>query len=593
MSASVLITVALILFTGAYFIYGRYLSRLFGVDPQRRTPAHENQDGVDYVPTKLPVLMGHHFASIAGAAPIIGPVLAVVYGWVPVLIWVVLGSILLGGAHDFSALMASIRHGGKTIGEVIEDHVGRTGKRLFLAFGWCLIVLVIAAFADAVSNVFTSQPATATSSFLFIIVAVGFGFCMYRFKTPLWISSIIGVALLVGCIGLGLRYEMDMVKLVNWLSPAAAEQVEGQDSTDAEASAAHTTPTDRAKLIWKLILFVYIFFAAVMPVWVLLQPRDYLSSFLLYALLIAGVVGIFAANPKIEYAAFTSFRVEGKGMMFPMLFVMVACGAISGFHSLVSSGTTAKQLDKESHAQPVAYGSMLIEGLLAVIALITAATIVQSNYGDLLASGGPINVFSSGIARFVSHMNVSEEVGKTFAALAISAFALTTLDTATRLGRFMFQEFFEGMGQDNILAKNRYIGTVITIVAAAILSLSKGKEAIWPLFGSANQLLASLSLLAITVWLTKQGKKSHLVKIPMIFMFMVALTAISLMVHTHVTAEEKAWPLIIVSVLLLAVALALIVNAWVSLRNKTQAAVVSSAPGRDGKETPPPQCGGC
>ena len=567
MSASALIVVAIVLFVGGYFIYGRYLSRLFGLDPKRKTPAHEKQDGVDYVPTKLPVLMGHHFASIAGAAPIIGPILAVIYGWVPVFIWVVLGSIFLGGVHDFSALVASIRHGGKTIGEVIEDHVGRTGKRLFLAFAWCLVVLVIAAFADAVSNVFTSQPATATSSFLFIIVAVLFGLCVYRFKAPLWISSIIGVALLVGCIGLGLKYEMDMVKL---LSPTAVEQTEGQDSTAAEAAASDEALADRAKKNWKLILFVYVFFAAVMPVWVLLQPRDYLSSFLLYALLIAGVVGIFAANPKIEYSAFTSFQVEGKGMLFPMLFVMVACGAISGFHSLVSAGTTAKQLDKETHAKPIAYGSMLIEGLLAVIALITATTIAQSSYGNLLASGGPINVFSSGIARFVSHMHVSEDVGKTFAALAISAFALTTLDTATRLGRFMFQEFFEGMGQNNILAKNRYIGTVITIAAAAALSLSRGKATIWPLFGSANQLLASLSLLAITVWLTKEGKKSHIVKIPMVFMFMVALSALSIMVHKNITAAEKEWPLIIISILLLGVGIALIINAWSSLKNPTR-----------------------
>lgn len=588
MSAATLITLALLLFIGAYFIYGRYLSRLFGVDPQRKTPAHENQDGVDYVPTKVPVLLGHHFASIAGAAPIIGPVLAVVYGWVPVLIWVVLGSILLGGVHDFAALMASIRHGGKTIGEVIEDHVGRTGKRLFLAFAWCLVVLVIAAFADAVSNVFTSQPATATSSFLFIIVAVGFGFCVYRFKTSLWISSIIGVALLIGCIGLGLKYELDMVKLV---SPTAVEQAEGQGATEAEAAAADTALADRAKLNWKLILFVYVFFAAVMPVWVLLQPRDYLSSFLLYALLIAGVVGVFVANPKIEYSAFTAFRVEGKGTMFPMLFVMVACGAISGFHSLVSSGTTAKQLDKETHAQPVAYGSMLIEGLLAVIALLTAATMVHANYTGLLASGGPINVFSSGIARFVSHMNISEEIGKTFAALAISAFALTTLDTATRLGRFMFQEFFEGMGQNNILAKNRYIGTTVTIVAAATLSLSKGKAAIWPLFGSANQLLASLSLLAITVWLTKENRRTHIVKVPMIFMFCVAFTAISLMVYGNITAEDKSWPLIIVSVALLTVALALIANAWHSLRNGTQALGAASVIGATAKEAPPPDCG--
>jgi len=337
MSASVLVIIALVCLSVGYLFYGRYIARKYGLDPKRETPAHAKSDGVDYVPTRAPVLMGHHFASIAGAAPIIGPIVAAVFGWVPVLLWILVGSILLGGVHDFSALVASVRHGGKTIGGVIEEHVGRAGKRLFLAFAWFLVVLLIAVFAHAVANVFVKEPATATSSFLFIAVAIIFGMSVYRLKAPLWLSSIIGVALLVGCIALGLRFPLIL-------------------SSDAV----------RAYNIWKGVLFVYVFFAAVVPVWILLQPRDYLNSFLLYAILIAGVVGILAANPQMESPAFTAFNVEGRGFLFPILFVTVACGAISGFHSLVSAGTTAKQLNKETDARPIAYGSMLIEGLLVL-----------------------------------------------------------------------------------------------------------------------------------------------------------------------------------------------------------------------------------
>ena len=529
MSASILIVVAIGCLSAGYLVYGRFLARKYGLDAKRETPAHTKRDGVDYVPTKAPVLMGHHFASIAGAAPIIGPIVAAVFGWVPVLLWILIGSIFLGGVHDFSALVASIRHGGKTIGEVIEEHVGKAGKRLFLAFAWFLLVLVIAVFAHAVANVFVKEPATATASFLFIIVALVFGMSVYRYKTPLWLSSIIGIALLVGCIAVGTRY-----------------------------------PIELSYNAWKLVLFVYVFFAAVAPVWVLLQPRDYLCSFLLYALLVGGVIGIFVANPEMTSPAFTTFNVEGKGFLFPILFVTVACGAISGFHSLVSAGTTAKQLNKETDAKPIGYGSMLIEGLLAVIALITATTILKSDYTSLMGEGGPIAVFSSGIGSFISHIGVPEKTGVTFAALAISAFALTTLDTATRLGRFMFEEFFEGIGPQAILSKNRYVGTIATIAVAMLFTFTGTRAALWPLFGSANQLLASLTLLAITVWLTKLGKRTEFVRYPMYFMFCVTLTALGFMVYNNIRAGNIT--LIVTSVLLLVVAVTLVGKAAGSLK---------------------------
>jgi carbon starvation protein len=504
--------------------------------------------------------------------------MAAVFGWVPVLLWVLIGSIFLGGVHDLSALVASVRHGGKTIGEVIEDHIGKTGKLLFLVFAWSVVVLVIAAFADAVSSVFVKEPATATSSFLFIVVAVLFGLSVYRLRTPLWLSSIIGVALLAGCIALGLRFPL-AASGDTWVFPWITQTAEG-----LRLGAIELASTPAAK--WKIILFVYVFFAAVAPVWVLLQPRDYLSSFLLYAILIAGVVGIFAANPTIESPRFTAFNVEGRGFLFPILFVTVACGAISGFHSLVSAGTTAKQLNREPDAKPIAYGSMLIEGLLAVIALITATTILRGRYDELMApgGGGPIAVFSSGIGSFVSHLGISEQAGVTFAALAISAFALTTLDTATRLGRFMFQEFFEGIPGLRVLSRSRYVGTLATIAAAMVLTFSGAKAKLWPMFGSANQLLASLTLLAITVWLARLGKKNGFVKYPMYFMFCVTLTALCFMAYRNLKPETRNIPLLVMSLVLLGVAVALVAAAWRSLRK----AVPEPAPLTESPSESPP-----
>ena len=530
MGAAWLIIVSVVVFITGYIFYGRNLARRYDLDPERATPAHTKRDGVDYVPAKAPVLFGHHFASIAGAAPILGPIYAAVFGWIPVLLWILIGSVLMGGVHDFSALVASIRHGGKSIGEVIEDHIGRSGKQLFLIFSWFLLVLVIAVFCKAVASIFVKEPATVTSSFLFILLAVVFGATIYRFKAPLWLASIVGVAFLIGCVVLGIYF-----------------------------------PIHQSYEFWIYILFGYVFIAAVTPVWILLQPRDYLNSFLLFFALLGSVIGIIVVNPKISFPAVTQFHTN-LGYLFPILFVTVACGAISGFHSLISSGTTSKQLSSETDARPIGYGSMLLEGLLAVVALITAITILQGDYSQLVTKegGGPIGIFSSGVGGFLSHLGLPFEAGVTFAALAISAFALTTLDTATRLGRFAFQEFFERKDKESILSRNRYVGTLVTIVFAGLLVFSGTSETLWPLFGSANQLLASIVLLAITVWLAELRKKNSFVKYPMYFMFCVTLTALGNLIYKNLVAKNI--PLFLVTSLLFLVAVVLVIQARTSLK---------------------------
>ncbi|MBN1350503.1 carbon starvation protein A [candidate division KSB1 bacterium] len=511
MYASWLILISIAAMIIGYIWYGRFLTRHFDIDPKRATPSHTQSDGVDYVPAKPPVLLGHHFSSIAGAGPILGPIYAAIFGWIPVFLWILIGSIFVGGVHDFSSLVASVRHGGKSIGEVIEEHIGKAGKRLFLIFTWFMLTLVIAVFCKAVASIFVKTPATATSSGLFIVLAILFGMSIYRLKAPLWIASIIGVLLLIGSVVLGVIF-----------------------------------PITQSYNVWMAVLLVYIFIAAVTPVWILLQPRDYLNSFLLYFIMVGGLVGILVANPKITFPAITQFETD-LGYLFPILFVTVACGAISGFHSLVSSGTTAKQLNLETDAKPVGYGSMLIEGVLAVVALITAVTILQSDYSRLVTKegGGPIGIFSNGIGGFLTHLGLAKDVGVTFAALAISAFALTTLDTATRLGRFAFQEFFESGEKKSVLSKNRYIGTLVTIAFAGLLTFSGSGSTLWPLFGSANQLLASLVLLAVTVWLAELKKKNRFVKIPMIFMFCVTLAALVNLIADNITFYNFYYGIII------------------------------------------------
>ena len=529
MSASILIVISVVVLLMGYIFYGRFIARRFELDPSRKTPAHTKRDDVDYMPAKAPVLLGHHFSSIAGAGPILGPIIAAVFGWIPVFLWILVGSVFIGGVHDFSSLIASVRHGGKSIGEVVEVHIGHAGKRLFLIFAWFALVLVVAVFCRAVASTFVKSPAAATSSILFIGLAIVFGLSIYRLRIHLGLATLVGVALLLGCVALGIQF-----------------------------------PITLPFITWIYLLFGYIFIAAVTPVWILLQPRDFLNSFLLYFVLLGGVVGIFIANPKITFPAVTQFQTD-IGYLFPILFVTVACGAISGFHSLVSSGTTSKQLNTESDAKVIGYGSMLIEGLLAVVALITAVTILRGDYNQLITTegGGPIGIFSSGVGGFISSLGISLEAGITFAALAISAFALTSLDTATRLGRFIFQEFFEKEDKPSILSQNRFVSTLITVLFAGLLALSGTSNTLWPMFGSANQLLAAIALLAVTVWLAELQKKNRFIKIPMYFMFVVTLSALGFLVYKNLI--EKNITLFLISILLLVVTVFLIVQAWRSL----------------------------
>ena len=500
-----LLILSAVLLALAYRFYSPRIARLLGVDFSRPTPAHELEDDVDYCPAKLPILFGHHFSSIAGAGPIVGPLIAVVYGWLPAVLWVLIGGIFVGAVHDFGALMASIRHGGRSMGAVMEAHLGRTGKRLFLTFLWAAMVLLVGAYLAIVAKTFSSVPAAATASSCFIPLALLFGVALYKLKLPVLPATLVGVILLAGCMVAG------------WFWPLAI-------STGA----------------WTGILIAYTVAASVLPVWLLLQPRDYLNSFLLYALLLLAIVGILAAQPATELPAFTGFFDSELGPLFPILFVTIACGAVSGYHSVVSGGTSAKQLDREVDARPIGYGAMLVESLVAIIVIAVAMRLSAAEYSFEIAAEGPVALFANGIGHILSALHAGGSLATDFAALAISAFILTTLDTATRLARFAFQEFFapkEGE-QATALTTNRYVATGITVAAAAGLAFSDGWKAIWPIFGAANQLLAAFAFLAISLWLRSRAVKSRLFTIPMYFMFAVTVSALVVLVWEKFSRGE-------------------------------------------------------
>lgn len=512
MSAIVLILLAIAIFVGAYLTYGKYLAKTWGIDPSKTTPAHSMEDGVDYVAAKAPVLMGHHFSSIAGAGPINGPIQAAFFGWVPCFLWIVIGGIFFGAVQDFGSIFVSIRHEGKSLGEVIEDTMGRKCRVLFTVFAWLVLLLVVAAFADIVANSFTGSEANgsvATSSLLFIPLAIAFGFFVYRKNVPMAVASVIGVIGLALCVALGIMFPIVGIPKMGWLA----------------------------------IVFVYIIIASVAPVWILLQPRDYLSSFLLYFMMIAAVVGIIGANPSIQTPAFVGFEVGGN-FIFPTLFITIACGAISGFHSLIGSGTTSKQLDNEKDALMIGYGSMLIECVLAVISLIAIGTLsadgsqafVKEAMG--LEAISPTVIFGKAISSFFATMGFGEvavNVTYTIICLAVSCFCLTSLDTATRLGRFMFQELFatNKNGEKNILS-NMYVATIITVICAFVLCLA-GYTKVWPLFGACNQLVAVPAFLAIATYLKKIGKNNKMLYIPIVFMSIATLTSLVLTFKKNLT----------------------------------------------------------
>lgn len=521
MSGALLILISgVILFLG-YVLYGGYVARKLGIDPSRPTPAHTKRDDVDYVPAPSFVLMGHHFASIAGAAPIAGPITAAVFGWVPVMLWIMIGGIFVGAVHDFAAMVASVRHDGKSIGEVIGKNVGPGGRVLFLMFAWLTLLLVVAAFANIVATTFASVPQSATSSVLFLVLAVGFGFAVYRANYGMVVSSIVGVALVFGAVWLGYLFPIQI---------------------GAEA--------------WKWILLAYIGVASVAPVWILLQPRDYLNSYLLYFSLGGALIGILVANPAMQLAGYTGFETQAVGLLFPMLFVTVACGAVSGFHALVASGTTAKQLNNEGHAKRIGYGAMLIESFLAMTAIVAVGSFTASRLGEI--KGGAFAIYATGIAEMLGRVGLDVALGITFFTLAASAFALTSLDTACRLGRYTLEELGKCEGFDKVPGLgNRYVATLITLVFSGLLLFSGQFSAIWPMFGAANQLVAGLTFLAVAVWLANQKKSYMFAIVPMIWMLGVTLSALGIMFQLRLS--QGNWMLTIMSAVLFILA---IVLAW-------------------------------
>ncbi|WP_248406196.1 carbon starvation protein A [Butyrivibrio fibrisolvens] len=557
MNAAVLLIVSIAILACGYVFYGGWLAKQWGVDPKRKTPAHEFEDGMDYVPAKTPVLMGHHFSSIAGAGPINGPIQAAVFGWVPVLLWVLIGGIFFGGVHDFGALFASLRNKGQSIGEIIDNSMGKKSKRLFLTFGYLTLLLVVAAFASIVASTFGTTTAagaavegatlaanesTAMISFLFIALAIVFGFFVYRKNAPIGIASVFGVLGIVAIVAIGLKFH----------------------------------PIALSYNTWMIVIGAYILVASVTPVWILLQPRDYLSSFLLYFMIAAGVVAVIGAvitgNGNFSVPAFGDAALKGTGVfttgtMFPALFVTIACGAISGFHSLVSSGTTAKQLDNEKDARPVAFGSMLIECVVAVISLCAIGFVWVSASDGTYAS--PTQVFAGGLSAMIGSFagEGAQNVMYQMLILAVSVFCLTSLDTATRLARYMLQEFVLENGQSYKDAKgvgrivgNPIVATAITVVLGVALGLT-GYTKIWPLFGAANQLLAALGLIAVCTWLGQVGKNNKMFFVPMVFMLVVTIVSLVQTIIAKINAfsqTQDVWTIIQATIAVLLVVLSLV-----------------------------------
>lgn len=509
---------AVVVLGGAYLIYGRYLVKKWGIDPEAKTPAYEMQDGVDYVPADTNVVFGHQFASIAGAGPINGPIQAAMFGWLPVMLWILLGGVFFGAVQDFSAMYASVKNKGRSIGYIIELYIGKLGKRLFLLFTWLFSILVVAAFADIVAGTFNgfdaegaaiaANGAVATTSLLFILFAVCLGFFLKYTRCGTLVNTIVAIGLLVAAVAVGLML-----------------------------------PIYIPQGTWLIFVFIYVIIACVTPVWALLQPRDYLNSYLLIAMILGAVLGICVYNPSMNLPSFTSFTIVGAdgsiSYLFPALFVTIACGAVSGFHSLVASGTASKQIKNEKNMLPVSFGAMLLESLLAITALIAAGFVATS---EGLPKGTPPQLFAKAISIFLTSLGLPESVCYTLITLSISAFALTSLDSVARVGRIAFQEFFtddsvapENASALNKLLTNKYFATILTLVLCYALSRA-GYASIWPLFGSANQLLSALALIACAVFLKKTKRQGFMLWGPMVIMLGVTFTALTLKIKDLVTA---------------------------------------------------------
>jgi len=527
MSSLLVVLGSAVIFIFGYFIYSKKIEKILKIDPKRKTPAYRRYDGIDYVPAKhWSILFGHHFASIAGAAPIVGPVLAIsIWGWAPALLWVVIGTVFIGGIHDFCSLTISVKHNGSSIADIAKDTISKNAKLVFLAFLWLALILVISVFANICAKTFIVKPEIVIPSLGLIPIAILVGFLLYRLKFHQPTVTVIGLLLLVGLMFLGRYYPIVL-------------------------------GTNAIK-VWTVILFIYAFLASVTPVNILLQPRDYLASYLLFFGILFGYAGILITRPEISFPAFLGWGGERALMLWPILFVTVACGAISGFHSVVASGTTSKQLANEKNARRIGYGAMVAEGVLAVMAILVIAVAFKNQ--DVLKEivdmgAGPVGAFGIGYNEVTKGFLGS--FGGLFAILILNGFILTTLDTATRITRYLTQELFK--------IKNRFAATIIVIALAGWLGLNGKWNDIWPIFGAANQLIAALTLIVISSWFLSRRKPVVYTVVPMIFMLVTATGALILKVLEYISSGNIL--LLTISSVLLCLALFVLFEASLAIR---------------------------
>ena len=526
-----------------YFIYGRWLVRLWGVDPNARTPAYVHEDGNDYVPSSKFTVFAHQFSSITGAGPVTGPIIAAMFGWAPVMLWLMVGGIFFGAVQDFTALYASVKNEGKSMGMLIEQYIGKTGKKMFLLFSWLFTLLVTAAFADIVASTFngfkadgglaTPNAAAASISMLYIVVAIAFGYFLKKCPLAEGPKLAVAIVLMIAMLWAGIEY-----------------------------------PLYYDKTTWLYVVFAYMFMAAVMPMWLLMEPRDYLSVFLLLGMIASGVIGVIFTNPSIELPAFNGFVVNGQPL-FPILFITIACGAVSGFHSLVSSGTSSKTVSNEKDMLFIGYGSMLIESILAVVSLIVVGAAAT---GGVMPKGTPFQIFAGAVGGFMGMFGLSAHVATCVITMCVSALALTTLDSVGRIGRMCFQELFtsgkpeEMSGLQKVLT-NKYFATVITLFFGYLLCLG-GYMNVWPLFGAANQLCAALVFISLSVFLKVTGRQGWMLYVPMGFMFAATMSALAMSIYGIVNKLVTGAPFgMLTDGLQLVVAIALIILALLIATN--------------------------
>ena len=566
MNTLVIVLIAAVVLVAAYLLYGRWLAKKWGINPKAQTPAVKYNDGKDYVPTNGWTVFSHQFSSIAGAGPVTGAIQAAAFGWLPVLLWVLLGGVFFGAVTDFGALYASVKNDGKSMGVLIEKYIGKTGRKLFLLFCWLFTLLVIAAFADMVAGTFNAYTVkdgvsvladaantngwAGTISIMFMVFAVIFGLIQKKFNLSGWKEAVVGLLCVVASFAIGMHFPLILSK-------------------DA----------------WSYITFVYIFFAAVLPMWLLKQPRDYMTTFMFIGMIAGAAIGLLVAHPTMNLPVFTGFTNEKLGTLFPILFVTVACGAVSGFHSLVSSGTSSKTIENEKDMTKVGYGAMVLESLLAVLALCVAGAAASQD--GTPASGTPFQIFSRGVAGFFEMFGIPVHFATVFMTMCVSALALTSLDAVARIGRMSFQELFAVDDMKNAkpwrkVLCNPYFSTIITLLFGFVLT-KIGYANIWPLFGSANQLLSALVLITLCVFMKVTGRSNKMLFPPMIIMLCVTFTAlvqrliamvkaISTAAAVTIPAGETTWGKVflnnglqlVIAVLLIVLGLTIVINSMKS-----------------------------